>query len=280
MFTMTAVGMAWLTWMALQSQAPAVPALGNDPEYTLKVQVAQGGTSAHGFSARTSFGHGNLLGPPVEGFDYTEDCNQQFASRPEGNQYFRARWKKPGQRLEILIQEFGSGRILRCELKVAMRDEAYELNPTGPVRLFPLGSSARPAVPVTEPDLNFPLRLQLAVRSAGFGSQAGSHAEGYGNVIGPPAQGFDWGNECPVRFVMGQVNTDVYQARWVEQDLQLEILLQEIGTRQKHTCLMDVGMKAAPYAMQVPGARRVRPPAAELPRSPQAPTSNSTLPPP
>jgi hypothetical protein len=220
-----------------------------------------------------------VLGPPEEGFDYTEDCNQRFAMRPEGDQYFRARWKKNGQRLEILIQELGSSRITACELKVAMREEPYDLNPVRPsLRVLPM-MSARPAVPVTEPDANFPLRLQLWVTSSGMSSQSGAHAEGFGNVIGPPAQGFDFANTCPIRLPMGRNSTDVYQAKWVEQGLRLGVLLQEVGTRQESVCEMDVGMKAAPYDAPKPGVRPVSPQAPRTP-SPQAPAKNSELPPP
>jgi len=204
-----------LLYLLLQSQAPAVPAIVSDPDYPLRVQLAQTGSSTS-FSKVSAWGHGNVLGPPAEGFDYTADCNVRFAPRPEGNQYFRARWKKQGLKLEILIQEFGSERITTCELKVAMQDEAYDLNPTGSrIAMMPL---ARPAVPVTEPDANFPLRVQLWVRSSGSSSQMGSHAEGYGNILGATPTGFDFGNTCPVRLAMGR-GGDTYQARWVEQGL-------------------------------------------------------------
>lgn len=267
--------------MRVQNQAPAVPAIVKDPAYPLRVQVAETGSTSSGSRNLTGYGHGNVLGPPVEGFDYTQDCNQRFAPRPEGEQYFRARWKKQGQRLEILIQEMGSDRIIACELKVAMQEQPYELNAarTGAVRLGSL-PTARPAVPVIEPDPNFPLRLQLWVTSSGLSSMAGSHAEGYGNLLGPPAQGFDFANECPVRLAAGRNNTDVYQARWKEQGLQLEILLQEVGTRQESVCTMDVGLKSAPYPVPAPLVRPAPQVSAPRPPRPQAPTSNSDLPPP
>ena len=257
-----------LLYLMLQSQAPAAPAIVSDPDYPLRVQLAQTGSNTS-YSKTSAWGHGNVLGPPAEGFDYTADCNVRFAPRPEGNQYFRARWKKQGLKLEILIQEFGSERITTCELKVAMQDEAYDLNPTGSrIAMMPL---ARPAVPVTEPDANFPLRVQLWVRSSGSSSQMGSHAEGYGNILGATPTGFDFGNTCPVRLAMGR-GGDTYQARWVEQGLQMEILVREVGTRQENVCPLDVGMKATPYSAPAP-VQRVIPPARAP--SPQAPNSGS-----
>jgi len=171
----------------------------------------------------------------------------------------------------------GSDKVVACELKVAMREEAYQLNPVHPAlaMISPM-AMGKPAVPVLEADPNFPLRLQLWVTRSGFGSQ-GSHAEGYGNVIGPPAQGFDFAHECPVRLPVGRNNTDVYQARWVEKDLQLEILLREVGTRQQSVCVVDVGMKSAPYPVPAVGVRPVAPAAPRTP-SPQAPTSSSGVP--
>jgi len=257
-----------------------VPAIVRDPDYPLRVQLAETGSSSSGLGKTGGYGHGNVLGPPVEGFDYAQDCNQRFAPRPEENQYFRARWKKQGQRLEILIQEMGSDRIIVCELKVAMQEEPYELNAARTSVRLMSPPMARPAVPVTEPDANFPLRLQLWVTSSGMSSMAGSHAEGYGNVIGPPAQGFDFANECPVRLAMGRNSKDIYQARWVEQDLQLEILVQEVGTRQESVCRMDVGMKSAPYPVPAPPVRTAPPLSTPKTPSPQAPTSNSNVPPP
>jgi hypothetical protein len=261
-----------LLYLLLQNQAPAVPAIVSDPNYPLRVQLAQMGSNTS-FSKVSAWGHGNVLGPPTEGFDYTVDCNQPFAPRPEGNQYFRARWKKTGLKLEILIQEFGSERITACELKVAMQEQAYDLNPAGSrMTMMPL---ARPAVPVPEPDANFPLRVQLWVRSGGSSSQGGSHAEGYGNILGATPTGFDFGNTCPVRLAMGR-GGDTYQARWVEQGLQMEILVQEVGTRQKNVCPLDVGMKSTPYSAPAPVHRVV--PAAQTP-SAQAPTYNTNTPP-
>jgi hypothetical protein len=270
-----------LLLVLLQNQAPAVPAIVSDPEYPLRVQLAQTGGGSGTFQKLTAWGHGNVLGPPAAGFDFTADCNQRFAPRPEAEQYFRARWKKQGERLEILIQEFGASRISRCELKVAMQEQPYELNPTGSTaRLVPLMPIARPAVPVTVPDPNFPLRVQLWVRTMGTSSQLGSHAEGYGNVMGEPPVGFDFANTCPIRLSFGRNGGDVYQARWVEKGLQLEVLVQEVGSRQQNVCAMDVGMKAEPYSAPVPGVRPTTPPSLVKPRAAQAPSSNSDIPPP
>jgi hypothetical protein len=264
-----------LLLVMLQSQAPAVPAIVSDPHYPLHVQLAQTGAGSSGLGGRvSSWGHGNVLGTPPDGFDYAADCNERFAFRPEGNQYFPARWNKPRQRLEILIQEYGSDRITACELKVAMREEAYDLNPSMP--RASLMTLAKPAVPVTEPDAKFPMRVQLWVLSSGTSSLSGSHAEGYGNIQGATLTGFDFGNTCPVRLSMGH-GGDMYQARWVEQGLKMEILVQEVGTRQESVCLMDVGLKDAPYSAPLPSRRPVAP--AKKP-SPQAPTYNSDAPPP
>ena len=162
-----------LLWLMFQNQAPAVPANVSDPDYPLHVQLAQMGSGSSGtFTRVSSWGHGNVLGSPPDGFDYTADCNQRFAPRPEGNQYFRGRWKKPGLKLEILIQEFGSTRITACELKVVMQEQPYDLNPSFlHSSMMPV---ARPAVPVTEPDPNFPMRVQLWVRSSGSSPSGGS----------------------------------------------------------------------------------------------------------
>ena len=262
-------------FLMLQNQAPAVPAIVSDPNYPLRVQLAQTGSSAGTFEHLSAWGHGNVLGTPLQGFDYTADCNQRFAPRPEGDQYFRARWKKPGQRLEILIQEMGSDHITACELKVALQDQAYELHPGGFGSSMMMMQQAHPAVPVIKPDPNFPLRVQLWVRSAGMGS-SGSHAEGYGNIQGETLTGFDFGNTCPIRMSMGPRGGDIYQGRWLEKGLRMEILVQEVGSREENVCQMDVGLKATPYDAPVARPRLVAPPKTP---SPQAPTENTDLPP-
>jgi hypothetical protein len=241
-----------LLYLMLQMQAPAVPAIVSDPDYPLRVQLAQTG-SGGSLNRVTAWGHGNVLGPPAQGFDYTADCNERFAPRPEANQYFRARWKKPGLKLEILIQQFGSERITVCELKIAMQEQPYDLNPSVP--RITMMAPARPAVPVTEPNANFPLRVQLWVRSFGSGTQSGTHSKGYGNILGATLTGFDFGDECPIRLAMGPRGGDTYQARWVEQDLRMEILVQEVGTRQENVCSLDVGLKSTPYSASGPVQR-------------------------
>ena len=264
-----------LLLLMLQNQAPAVPAIVSDPNYPLRVQLAQTGFSSGTFEHVSAWGHGNVLGTPLQGFDYTADCNQQFAPRPEGDQYFRARWKKPGQRLEILIQEMGSDHVIVCELKIAPQDQPYDLHPSGFGSSMIMMQQAHPAVPVIEPDPNFPLRVQIWVRGAGMGS-SGAHAEGYGNIQGEPPTGFDFGNTCPIRMSMGPRGGDIYQARWLEQGLRMEILVQEVGSRQQNVCQMDVGLKSTPYSAPVARPRPVAPPRTP---SPQAPTENSDVPP-
>jgi len=135
---------------------------------------------------------------------------------------------------------------------------------------------ARPAVPVTEADPNFPLRVQIWVRSSGSSSLTGSHAEGYGNILGTTPTGFDFAHTCPVRLSMGR-GGDIYQARWVEPGLRMEILVQEVGTRQENICEMDVGTKTTPYEAPMPSPRIVPPP--KTPTR-EAPTYNSDVPPP
>ncbi len=264
-----------LFFLMLQNQAPAVPAIVSDPHYPLRVQLAQTGLSSGTFEHLSVWGHGNVLGSPSQGFDYTADCNQRFAPRPEGDQYFRARWTNRGHKLEILIQELGSDHIQACELKIALQDQPYELNANGPRGSVMFGMPlARPAVPVVEPDPNFPLRVQIWVRSSGS-SPSGAHAEGYGNIQGQTVTGFDFGNSCPIRMSRGR-DGDIYQARWLEQGLRIEILVQEVGSRQQNVCQMDVGLKSTPYSAPETRQRLSTPSGGT---GPQAPTSNTDLPP-
>jgi hypothetical protein len=60
-----------------------------------------------------------------KGFDFSYRCSERLRVSP-GFETYMARWKKPGQTLEILMPVFGKPNAAEsCELKVLLKDTAY-----------------------------------------------------------------------------------------------------------------------------------------------------------
>jgi hypothetical protein len=103
---------------------PADPAMAPNPDYPVHVHIfiakANGGQGDyHGF------GRGNILGTDLQGFDYTFSCPQPFNNNRQSAEFYQARWKKPNEKLEILLQPIGTNRINRCELNIAIKPHPY-----------------------------------------------------------------------------------------------------------------------------------------------------------
>jgi len=103
---------------------PADPATAPNPDYPVHVHIliakATGGQGDyHGF------GRGDILGPALQGFDYTFSCGQPFNNNRQSSEFYQARWKKPNEKLEILLQPIGSSHINHCDLNIALKAKPY-----------------------------------------------------------------------------------------------------------------------------------------------------------
>jgi hypothetical protein len=107
---------------------PMGPALQPDPGYPVHVRILLAkslGTNGtyHGV------GSGNILatapGMPVRGFDFTDSCSTAFNPNDQPDEFYQARWKKDGQKIEILMQRIGGSRTSRCELNLTLKDRPY-----------------------------------------------------------------------------------------------------------------------------------------------------------
>jgi len=132
------------------------------------------------------------------------------------------------------------------------------------------GIMSPPFIAATAPDPNYPLHVQLMTTRSGFSTSTGAHAEGHGNLLGPPVAGFDFADVCPQRLALDRDPNDFYQARWIEQDLRLEILVQEVGSRSVSKCEMNVTVRDRPYDLfPAPRVRATPPPTAPAEAAPQ-----------
>lgn len=105
-------------------QAPDTPATTPNPAYPLHVRIfitkANGGR--YGYNG---FGRGDILGDKPQGIDFTYQCDPPFENTTNASEFYQARWKKPNQRLEILMQRIGSDHTDKCELEVSMKAVPY-----------------------------------------------------------------------------------------------------------------------------------------------------------
>lgn len=107
----------------------------NVGDYPLRVHIFQFNSHSHYYRAGGGInslemvdgeGRANLYenGEP-RGFDFSYSCGQRLMGST-GYETYPARWKKPGQTLEILQPVLGKpGAFDSCELKVGMKDSAY-----------------------------------------------------------------------------------------------------------------------------------------------------------
>jgi hypothetical protein len=103
---------------------PSDPATARNPEYPVHVHILVvnsngGGGEYHGH------GRGDILGPTLQGFDYTFSCSQPFNNNRLAAEFYQAKWKKPNEKLQILLQPIGSNHIGHCDLNIALKPKPY-----------------------------------------------------------------------------------------------------------------------------------------------------------
>jgi hypothetical protein len=105
-------------------EAPGVASTVPNPDFPMHVRILSNYRSRNRFGYH-GYGRGDLLSSPIQGFDYTFDCDRGFLHNVHSDEFYQARWKKPDQKLEILVQQVGSNHVEKCTLAVAMKSEPY-----------------------------------------------------------------------------------------------------------------------------------------------------------
>jgi hypothetical protein len=131
---------ASLAWFA-----PATHAESHNPaDYPLRIHIYRRNetTFYHNHQTEEAKGEGraNLFeGGEPKGIDFQFECDTRLQTS-SGYETFPAKWKKPGQELVILQQQFGKTNYDTCRLKVLVKDFVYVShngNPTTePVDVF------------------------------------------------------------------------------------------------------------------------------------------------
>jgi hypothetical protein len=96
-------------------------------DYPLRLHIYQTNWNHNGFGYH-ALGRGNLFdeqGQP-HGVEYTYDCEDHLMAS-SGNEAYPARWKKPGQSLEVVFGEIGQkpDEFHACEFKVAVKSFVF-----------------------------------------------------------------------------------------------------------------------------------------------------------
>jgi len=253
----------------VQTRMPAVPLANPDPDFPLHVHILTvrwGGDTVHryrsiqgemrggpGYYEPTGSAHGfgaaNLLGNPAQGFYYAFDCGSSFQPNSQPQDFYQARWKRPGQSLEILMQPVGADRGELCDLKVSIKQLPFD--PAFSAAALP-GSTIggviwnEPEIAFAEPDSDYPVHLHIV---SGFRRVNSGGVQGYGtaNLVGDSPQGLDFNYNCTHGLIPNAQPDEIFQGHWVKKDKRLEILLQPIGSNHIDRCQLDVTLKSSPY---------------------------------
>lgn len=105
----------------------------NMADYTLRIRIYSK-DSTNFYYDRTmeeskGEGRGNLFeGDDVHGVDFNYACDEKFKAS-FGYETYRARWKKPGQVLTVLLPIFGkSNAYFTCNFNTDVKDFVYKRN--------------------------------------------------------------------------------------------------------------------------------------------------------
>jgi hypothetical protein len=243
---------------------PDVPVADADPSFPVRVHLLAaryGGFAGvyHGY------GSGNLLDAQgARGFDFGFECDVPFVTNQREDESYQARWKGP-MKLEILTTEVGVDHphFHACVLRLAMEQKPFE--PANTAALSHGVSSALrkpwrdPDFAYEEPTPDYPIRFH-AVDGLRQEDELGDHGSGTANLSEPGAPGLvgaEYTYNCSYGFLTNSQLSGFYQARWVKQGGQLEVLLQRPGSDKVDKCLVDLNLRPQTY----PESRHIAVPA-------------------
>ena len=110
--------------------APATHAESHNPaDYPLRIHIYRRNETTfyhyHQTEEAKGEGRANLFeGGEPKGIDFQFECDTRLQTS-SGYETFPAKWKKPGQELVILQQQFGKANYDTCRLKVLVKDFVY-----------------------------------------------------------------------------------------------------------------------------------------------------------
>ena len=97
-----------------------------DQDYPLQFHVIDGLRKEDSLGDH-GYGTANLSAPgkDLQGVEYNYDCGRGFITSSQIDNYYEGRWTKPGQRIELLLQRPGSGKVDECTITVTLKPDPY-----------------------------------------------------------------------------------------------------------------------------------------------------------
>jgi hypothetical protein len=226
--------------LMLTAPTLAARASDHDPDhFPMQVHVFE--RSAHHvrrYGGYRGEGKANLIeADQINGIQFTYDCAYKFHSS-DADEYYPARWKHPGESLDILMGEIGSEtRTHTCELKVAIKDRVYRkvagnLVTMSPEEYASLEEARAEHDHALAPDdldpSHYPVQIAL-LHLAWTGAVGGVHVgTGQGNIISPGGlNAVDFSIHCPV-VIQATPEGRYLLGRWLEPGTHLLLLLRSI----------------------------------------------------
>jgi len=120
---------------------PLVLLAGKNPaDYPLQIQIIEShwnrpiNTVERRYGTIDGWGRGNIKdGDSIRAFDFTYSSAEPF-HRTIGDARYLAKWKKEGQRLELLVGEIGApDKFHSYDVKTSVREDVYVRGPDGAV---------------------------------------------------------------------------------------------------------------------------------------------------
>jgi hypothetical protein len=124
---LTAALFAGMATAQFYPEPPCGPSTKPNPAYPLHVHIFGVHFLGQGNWGYQGYGRANLLGPNPVGLDYTFQCGRRPMYNAQADDYYQARWKKPDQQLEMLMQDIGKNKVVRCNVNVVEKPGPYKL---------------------------------------------------------------------------------------------------------------------------------------------------------
>lgn len=207
-------------------------------DYPLRVHifgVHWGGSNYWGYRG---YGRGNLTdGNETHAMEYTFEC-LEHPMTSDGPEDYAAKWKKPGQTIELLMGEVGSQKTHTCEMKVTLREYVFERH-NGVLYTISLADyqrqlanrAARQAdlAPADRDAAHYPLKLTI-LNLNWTEREGGMHSGmGQGNLFTDKGvAAIDFSIDCPVN-ITTNAEGRFYRAQWETEGQTMNLLLHKIG---------------------------------------------------
>jgi len=252
--------------------APAFAAPKNPADYPLRVHIYRThwstgtdgpyiyeyfNTGYHGY------GRANLIdGAETNAMEYSFECDSHFL-KSDTDEAYMARWKKPGQSIEMLVSTIGSEKVKSCVLKVTLKDTVYHKVNGEIISLTQEQYKARQAdgvareAAVSDVDADvshYPMKLTLLSLDWSGRVNGMHHGSGQGNLIaGSQVSAVDMALACPTT-IHTTAEGRFYHARWIKEGSEMSILLHQAGDPSvAATCNVKASLHGDVYVLESAG---------------------------